>query len=34
MAFFGALSMQMSLSIGPDDFDNDNLFESMGGLIL
>ena len=34
MAFFGALSMQMGLSIGPDDCDNDNSFESMGGLVL
>ena len=34
MAFFGALSMQMGLSIGPDDCDNDNFFEGMGGLVL
>ena len=34
MAFFGALSMQMGLSIGPDDCDNDNFFEAIGGLAL
>ena len=34
MAFFGALSMQMGLSIGPDDCDNDNFFETIGGLAL
>lgn len=34
MAFLGAVSMQMSLSIGPDDCDNDNFFEAIGGLAL
>ena len=34
MAFLGAVSMQMGLSIGPDDCDNDNFFETIGGLAL
>ena len=34
MAFLGALSMQFSLSIGPDDCDNDNFFEAIGGIAL
>ena len=34
MAFLGALSMQMGLSIGPDDCDNDNFFEIIGGVAL
>ena len=34
MAFLGAVSMQMGLDIGPDDCDNDNFFESIGGLAL
>ena len=34
MAFLGALSMQIGLWIGPDDCDNDNFFEIIGGLAL
>ena len=34
MAFLGALSMQLGLSIGPDDCDNDNFFEVIGGVAL
>ena len=34
MAFLGALSMQIGLWVGPDDCDNDNFFEIIGGLAL
>lgn len=31
MALLGAISMQIGLWIGPDDCDNDNFFEIIGG---